>query len=110
MLNTISARCRFGETANCVQSDNYFRIGKIAKDVAAGSWHSLVSLNQREDIGYRRSSYQVNRMFTMGNNEEGQLGQADTVPTPQPLTLDLKSETRNPEPETRNPKPYTLNP
>ena len=34
--------------------------------------------------------YQVNRMFTMGNNEEGQLGQADTVPTPQPQTLNLK--------------------
>jgi len=79
MLNTISARCRFGQVDDCVQSDNYFRIGKIVKDVSAGSWHTLVSLNQREDIGYRRSSYQVNRLFSMGNNEDGQLGQGDTV-------------------------------
>ncbi len=86
ILNTISARCRDGQTAGsvnpegyCVNPEDYFRIGRQVSNVAAGSWHTSIVLDRKEKIGYRRNYYTVNRMYTFGNNDEGQLGQGDLV-------------------------------
>ena len=76
-LNSISARCRVGQTTDCVPAEDYFRIGKQVTNVAAGSWHTVIVLDRKEKIGYRRNYYTVNRMYTFGNNDEGQLGQGD---------------------------------
>ena len=78
-LSTISARCREGETQDCVSVEEYFRRGKRVLNMAAGSWHTLLVLEQKEKIGYRRSYYQVNRLYTFGNNDEGQLGHGDIL-------------------------------
>lgn len=78
-LNTVLTRCKLFETGSCIQAEDYFRSGKAILNIGAGSWHSIVTVDQREDTGYRRSPYQVNRIYSMGNNDEGQLGLGDTV-------------------------------
>ncbi len=81
-LQTSMARCReteFAVDTGCVPPQDYFRMGRKVTNVAAGSWHTLLFVVQKERIGYRRSFVEVNRLYSMGNNEEGQLGHGDTV-------------------------------
>jgi alpha-tubulin suppressor-like RCC1 family protein len=78
-LSTISARCREGETSDCVNVEDYSRRGKKITNIGAGSWHSILVLEQKERIAKRRAYKAVNRMYTFGNNDEGQLGQGDLL-------------------------------
>ena len=86
-VNTISTRCREGVTTDCVAVEDYFRTGKRVVSMAGGSWHTLLVLDQKEKIGYRRSYYTVNRLYTFGNNDEGQLGQGDLILRDEPTLL-----------------------
>jgi alpha-tubulin suppressor-like RCC1 family protein len=81
-FQTAGTRCRREENADltgCVPPQDFFRMGKRVTNVDAGSWHTLVFVEQKEQIGYRRQFVSVNRFFTFGNNEEGQLGHGDTL-------------------------------
>ncbi len=81
-LQTVSTRCREAEqpiVTGCILPDDYFRMGRSVTNVAAGSWHTLIFVIQKERIGYRRSYVEVNRLYSMGNNDDGQLGVGDTI-------------------------------
>jgi alpha-tubulin suppressor-like RCC1 family protein len=100
-LFTISSQCKSTSYVLCIKgqytdgccypANNYFVSGMSVRGIGAGSWHTVLYLVNRERVGYRRSLYPVERVLTMGNNDEGQLGLGDLLlrNTPSPINTNM---------------------
>ena len=100
-LFTISSQCRPSGYVLCIEgqytdgccypASDYALDGVSVQGIGAGSWHTILYLSHKERIGYRRSLYSVERIYSMGNNDEGQLGLGDVIlrNTPTMITTNL---------------------